>query len=416
MICYGIIGVGGFAADWVRCIQILEKKQIARLGAAVVRDAAKYASQLEELTSRGCVVHASLQEMLDGGHGRIDIVGIPTGIPYHAEMAMQAMEAGYNVLVEKPVAATIQEVLRLQETERRTGRWCAVGYQFIHSPTIQWLREKIIGGRLGSIQEARSMIGWPRGPGYYARNGWAGRVRAYQRWVLDGPATNATAHHLTNMLYLIAANPEGSAISSVRAELYRAKPIPSYDTSCIEVRMSCGARALHSASHALSRTLDPVMDVICQNGSIHWEARPDAAEIRYNDGSSEAYANPDPSANPERSFTQAARLAAGHEQAPLCGLAEGGPHVLAINLAFESSKGIIPISDEHTYEHQAVDGSQTMCIEGMEVALKKAQATGLTFSELNLPWARATDWVSAEGYIRFPRSEALKSMATRHGD
>jgi predicted dehydrogenase len=404
VIRYGIVGVGGFAANWVRWLEGLEAAGQARLAAAVVRDPAKYAAEVERLAARGCRVYPTLAAMLaDGG---VDVVGVPTGIAQHVPLAAQAMEASYNVLVEKPVAATIQEVRELQEVARRTGRWCAVGFQFIYSPTIQWLRERLASGQLGALLRARVAIGWPRGARYYARNPWAGQLRQGDTWVLDGPATNATAHHLENMLYL-AATQGGGAIASVRAELYRAGPIASYDSSCIEVLTEGGARLLHVASHTLEETLEPVMEVECERGSIHWEAADNSAIVRYADGREERRADPDPDEVHARPLAQVARVAAGLDPAPLCGLGEAEPHVLAIDLAFESSGGIATIGPEHVAQGTAGDGSALVRVEGMEGLLRQALASGRMFSELGAPWARATRPVAARGYGRFPGNEAL---------
>lgn len=404
MIRYGIVGVGGFAANWVRWLEGLEAAGVARLAAAVVRDRNKYAAEVERLTARGCRIYASLPEMLAGGG--FDVVGVPTGIAQHVPMASEAMLAGYNVLVEKPIAATVQEVNALRQVERQTGRWCAVGFQFIYSPTIQWLRERLASGRLGALREARAVIGWPRGARYYARNPWAGQLRQGDAWVLDGPATNATAHHLENMLYLAAAQP-GGTIAQVRAELYRAGPIASYDTSCIEVLMENGARLVHCASHALAEALEPVMEIDCEHGSIYWEATGNWAAIRYEDGSEERRADPDPAQVHVRPFEQVARVAAGLDAAPLCGLAEAAPHVLAIDLAFESSGGIATIVPEHLAPAEAADGPALACVKGMGELLRQVLASGRMLSELGVPWARPTRAAAAQGYAGFPGSEAL---------
>jgi len=404
LIRYGVVGVGGFAANWVRWLGGLEAAGAARLAAAVVRDRAKYAAEVEALSGRGCRVYATLEEML--AEGGIDVVGVPTGIAQHVPLSARAMEAGYNVLVEKPISATVQEARALREAQVRTGRWCAVGFQFIYSPTIQWLREQLASGRLGALRQARAVIGWPRGARYYGRNPWAGRLRQGGAWVLDGPATNATAHHLENMLYLAAAQ-EGGAIASVRAELYRAGPIASYDTSCIEVLTEGGARLLHVASHALKEALEPVMEIECERCSIHWEAADNSAVIRYADGREERRADPDPDEVHARPLAQVAHVAAGLDPAPLCGLAEAEPHVLAIDLAFESSGGIATIGSEHVAQGTAGDGSALACVKGIEELLRRALASGRMFSELAAPWARGTQAVAARGYGSFPGSEAL---------
>ncbi len=408
MITYGIVGIGGFAATWVESLRTLEERGVARLGAAVVRNREKYQSQVKELEQGDCAIYATLEKMLEEGHERIDIVGVPTGIPYHAPMAVQAMEAGYNVLIEKPVAATIQDVRELQECQRRTGHWCAVGYQWIYGPTIRWLKEKVTDGSLGKILEGRTIIGWPRDRSYYARNSWAGRLGEPGHWILDGPATNATAHYLTNILYLIGVQQGEMPITNVRAELYAAKRIKSYDTSCIAVDVD-GVRALHLASHALTETFNPRTRLICEKGVVEWQANTDAVVIEYDDGGREKYVNARREENHLQPFRQIAQVAAGEEEAPLCGLEEGAPHVLSINLAFESSGGIHRVSEEHAYPIQAEDSTETVGIRQMEEILQEAYASGCTFSELDAaPWAVRTDAVSAEGYDHFPQGESLR--------
>jgi hypothetical protein len=234
-------------------------------------------------------------------------------------------------------------------------------------------------------------------------------LRHGDRWVLDGPATNATAHYLTNMLYLAAAQgDETTSVSSVRGELYRAKPIPSYDTSCIEVQMSSGAKVFHFVSHSLPETLNPVMSITCQKATIRWEARSDVAAIEFSDGITEEFTNRESSRNNARPFEQVARVVARKEPAPLCGLAEGGPHVLAINLAFESSGSILPVDERFTFQREADDGSQLVCIDGMAGTLKEAYARGAMFSELGVPWGRTSEFVSSKGYVRFPSGESLQ--------
>jgi len=403
VIHFGIVGIGGFATTWIECLQALEEKGLGRLAAAVVRNPAKYSEKIAFLKQKRCRIYSSLTEMLVQREQPLDIIGIPTGIPSHAPLGVQALSAGYNTLIEKPVAATIQEVRHLQEAEQKAGRWCAIGYQMIYSPTIQWLRQKITSGALGQIKEMRSLIGWPRTASYYTRNSWAGQLRLGESWVLDGPATNATAHYLTNMLYLAGAQKGGKIeIAKVRAELYRAKSIPSYDTSCIEIQMTSGTRILHYASHSLSRNLHPIMQIIGEKGYVEWQAPGNVATIYYTDGKKEEFADPSPETIHQRPFEQVARVAMGKDSAPLCGLNEGGPHVLAIDLAFESSQGCFSIPSRFLYTCRGDDGTELICIQNMEEILQEAYSKGTLFAEMEVPWAKETQPVSAAGYTYFP--------------
>jgi predicted dehydrogenase len=409
MINYGVVGIGGFGATWVRSLKILEERGVVRLAAAAERNRVGCAEQIAVLEAEGRPVYDSLSAMLAHESGHIDLVGIAAGIPFHEPLAVEAMEAGYSVHVEKPIAPTVQEVEHLRQVEQRTGQRCSAGYQFIYSPTIQWLRQQLSSGQLGTVQEMRSLISWPRPASYYARNGWAGRVRDGGRWVLDGPATNATAHYLMNMLYLaMYAGEKPDEIASVQAELYRAKPIESYDTACIRVTMAGGITLVNVVSHAVVESIEPAMTILCSKAEVTWTAQDNTATIRYADGRVDQFADPDIADNHIRPFAQVARVVAGEEGAPLCGLAEAGAHVLTINLAFESSAGIWDIPQEYTDRQAAPDGSELVSIKGMEDALRAVQASGHLFSELGLPWSRPCEPVPAQGYTAFPQDPDLK--------
>ncbi|MDF2807933.1 MAG: dehydrogenase, partial [Cellulosimicrobium sp.] len=60
---------------------------------------------------------------------RPEVVVISTPIPTHLPLARAAMEAGVDVLLEKPTAASLAEHLALVEVAERTGRRCQVGFQ-----------------------------------------------------------------------------------------------------------------------------------------------------------------------------------------------------------------------------------------------------------------------------------------------
>lgn len=77
-----------------------------------------------------------------------DLVVIATYSDSHADLAIQAMEAGAHVFVEKPLATTVEDAVRVVETAERLGRKLVVGYILRHHPS--WVR---------MIDEARALGG-----------------------------------------------------------------------------------------------------------------------------------------------------------------------------------------------------------------------------------------------------------------
>jgi UDP-2-acetamido-3-amino-2,3-dideoxy-glucuronate N-acetyltransferase len=86
--------------------------------------------------------------------GRPDVaaVVIATPAPTHAALALQALEAGKDVLIEKPMALTPAEGERLVETARRLNRVLMVGHVLEYHPAVRTLQELIGEGALGRIQ------------------------------------------------------------------------------------------------------------------------------------------------------------------------------------------------------------------------------------------------------------------------
>jgi len=417
MVGFAVVGVGGFAKVWFTAFSALEASGTAKVVAVTEHAPARHRETLAALAAKGCRVYDTYDDLLAGERKTNPVIGLPVGIHYHATMAIEAMEAGYNVLVEKPLAATVQDVARLREVERRTGRWCAVGYQFLNSPTIQWLQSRAASGDLGELVEAKTLIAWPRSTAYYGRNGWSGKLTLGPEYVLDGPAANATAHYITNMLYLAGCHRCGRAeITRVRAELYRAKPIPSYDTDCIRIQLNTGARLLHYASHAVSKSIEPIMDLRYQRAQVHWEATTDTARIDYADGRSEEFANPRLLQIHQDKLAESARLQLGQQTAPKSGIPEAYPHVLATNLAFESSGGVLQIPSRFIADTVDAEGARLTYVPTLLDDMTEAYASGALLSETGIPWAQPTTPVSADGYISFPVRSELKAFIASHSE
>src|SRR5690606_1659502 len=129
----------------------------------------------------------------------------------HHHMTKTALTAGFNVVLEKPPDPTVQQMDELIEVEKESGKFVSVGFQMIYSRSVRRLKEIILQGSLGKIQDMACRGYWPRTDGYYRRNDWAGKILVDGALVLDGPMHNALAHYLHKMLYIAGPDMESSA-------------------------------------------------------------------------------------------------------------------------------------------------------------------------------------------------------------
>lgn len=128
----------------------------------------------------------------------IDAVSICTPNNLHCAQTLDALESGKHVLVEKPMARTVQEAELMEEASRRTGKLLQVGFQERFSPAARAVKAQIDGGFLGDPIYVRVQALRRRGIpnwGVYGRKDVQG----------GGPLIDIGVHMLEMAHYLIGA-------------------------------------------------------------------------------------------------------------------------------------------------------------------------------------------------------------------
>lgn len=85
-----------------------------------------------------------------------DAIVIATPIRTHYSLAKQALLAGKHVLVEKPMAMTVDECEELLSIARDRGLVLVVGHTFVYSPTVRKIRDVVASGDLGEVMYVSS--------------------------------------------------------------------------------------------------------------------------------------------------------------------------------------------------------------------------------------------------------------------
>ncbi|MBI5250278.1 MAG: Gfo/Idh/MocA family oxidoreductase [Desulfomonile tiedjei] len=81
----------------------------------------------------------------------IDAVAIATPVSTHCDLAMRALRAGKHVLVEKPIATTTSEALRMTDEADRQKRVLLVDHTFVYTGAVRKIKEAVDSGALGEI-------------------------------------------------------------------------------------------------------------------------------------------------------------------------------------------------------------------------------------------------------------------------
>jgi predicted dehydrogenase len=163
---YGFIGVGGMGTGHLQIITTLasptapdaKPENLAVLAVCDVfekrRQRAKGIAKLEDSQ-----VFTDYRRVLENKD--IDVVVIATPDHWHAPMAVEAMQAGKHIYLEKPMAHSIEEAFKIYDTAKRTNRFVQVGAHGTSDPKWHKSREIVRSGRMGKVLWAQ---------GSYCRN------------------------------------------------------------------------------------------------------------------------------------------------------------------------------------------------------------------------------------------------------
>ena len=398
---FAVVGLGGYGRSHLESAAEIESDGLGVLDAVVCIDPENHPDTLANFKQRGVRIFGTLDELIDAGG--VDVITLPIGIHDHVRLSAKCMEADYHVLVEKPLCGAVQDANELIDVRDRTGKAIAIGYQHLYSQTIVSLKERILDGRLGKVKSANLKASWPRGDQYYARNPWAGTRKRDGIWTLDSPINNALAHYLTNVFHLCSEDNDGPCgIASVQAELYRAWDIENLDTASLRTVTDTGATSVIAMSHVANLAPDgsqygPVMDLVCENGSVNWETG--LAKISYTSGETEEIDDGDSRmrTGPWRNMVGALR----NGERILATLEMGRAQTTCINGAHESCPSIheIPEDQVEAVEHK---GANYRIVNGLLELLQKRADEEKLFSELGVPWAEGSEPFDMAGYSTFP--------------
>lgn len=118
--------------------------------------------RLQPLKGKGVKTFFDYKELLNAGL-QLDLVVISTQDALHKEQALYAMERGYDLLLEKPVATTKEECLEIYEYAKAHSRRVYVCHVLRYSPFYQAIKDIIDEGTLGDIMNIHAL----EGVGYY---------------------------------------------------------------------------------------------------------------------------------------------------------------------------------------------------------------------------------------------------------
>ena len=394
MINFAVVGMGNYGAVHLDAARKVADAGLARFAAAADVRLDAFPDVVAELQARGVACYDGLETLLDA-HPELDLVNLPLPIQLHKPLTVACLERGLNVLVEKPPAPTLAEAEAMAAAARRTGKLCGVGFQFSTSPLLRAIRGLLAAGKLGEITALHTMSLGKRYDNYYARAGWAGKIRVNGVIVRDGTLNNPYAH-MAQLLLTVAADAAGAPVRpvSVQSELFAGHDIETEDTCALRATLSSGP-TLHFVSSVCTHLgFSQHFRIEGTRGVITYDSgRDPKARVDYTDGTGESLPNINDDTGDGTSVGVFRNMIAALEgREPLaCPIDATLAFADLVEQTFAGDRVIHLHGTPHVMREELVDhGAPEVAtyLAGIEEYARQAYAQGRLYSEVGAAWAK----------------------------
>lgn len=192
---------------------------------------------------------------------QFDLISIATESGSHASIAIYCIEHGINVIIEKPIAMSIEDaddIIRL--SEEKNVKVCAC-HQNRFNVAVQEMRKALEMGRFGKLSHGSINIRWNRNQEYYSQASWRGT------WEQDGGALMNQCIHGIDLLRWTFGDDVEEVYGQIRQQFH--SYLETEDIGMAVVKFKNGAIAtIEGTTNVYPQNLEETLYVFGENGTV----------------------------------------------------------------------------------------------------------------------------------------------------
>ncbi len=220
--------------------------------------AEKAAGAYTEKTGLKIEVETDYKKLFGRG---LDFVSIATESGYHFRISMDCLDAGINVLVEKPMALSTKDMDDMTALADKRNLKLGVCLQNRFNAPVQELRRKIENGDFGRIYTANARILWNRNEEYYRQASWRGT------WDQDGGTLmNQCAHNIDLLQWMLGGEVE-EVYGVTRNYKHPYIETEDFGTGIVKFKNGC-VGILEGTSNVYPNNLEETLSVFGEKGTV----------------------------------------------------------------------------------------------------------------------------------------------------
>lgn len=190
-----------------------------------------------------------------------ELVSIATESGIHAEIALYCIEKGVNLIIEKPMAMSIEDANKIIEASERKGVKVSACHQNRFNVAIQELRKAIEDGRFGKLSHGSIHVRWNRDHGYYDQASWRGT------WAQDGGALMNQCIHGIDLLRWMMGDEIEEIYGATRQQFH--DYLEAEDVGMAVIKFKNGAiGTIEGTTNVYPKNLEETLYVFGENGTV----------------------------------------------------------------------------------------------------------------------------------------------------
>ena len=255
---YALIGCGRIAVNHMKAAinneleivavcDVLEEKMEELL--------AKYGLEKDESIKRYTDYKKMVEEL------KPELASIATESGIHAEIALYCIEKGVNLIIEKPMAMSIEDANKIIDLAEEKNVKVSACHQNRFNVAIQKLRKAVESGRFGKLSHGSIHVRWNRNAGYYEQAPWRGT------WEQDGGALMNQCIHGIDLLRWMMGDEIEEIYGATRQQFH--DYLEAEDVGMAVIKFKNGAiGTIEGTTNVFPKNLEETLYIFGENGTV----------------------------------------------------------------------------------------------------------------------------------------------------
>lgn len=203
--------------------------------------------------------YTNYKEMID--ELELDLISIATESGIHAEIALDCIDKGINVIIEKPMAMSIAEANEIIKRSNQKNVKVSACHQNRFNIAVQELRTAIEQGRFGKLSHGTIHVRWNRNEDYYTQAPWRGT------WEQDGGALMNQCIHGIDLLRWMLGNDIDEVYGVTKQQFHHY--LEAEDIGMAVLKFKNGAVAtIEGTTNVYPQNLEETLYVFGEKGTV----------------------------------------------------------------------------------------------------------------------------------------------------